>query len=65
MSTFRKSTKCANNACVEVAIFDDHVSVRDSKQGNDLALDFTHDEWRAFVAGVADGEFSLPLATAV
>lgn len=37
-----------------------HVLVRDSKLGDaSPVLDFTPDEWRAFVAGVKDGEFDL------
>jgi hypothetical protein len=62
-SIFRKSTKCGTNTCVEVAISDDRVDVRDSKQSNGAVLEFTHDEWRDFLAGVVDGEFSLPLTT--
>ena len=45
--------------CVEVAVLPDGlVKVRDSKAGDaGPVLDFTPGEWRAFLAGVRDGEF--------
>jgi hypothetical protein len=33
------------------------VAVRDSKNPDGSRLIFSHDEWRAFVAGVRAGEF--------
>jgi len=53
---WRKSSYSGSNGggCVEVAaLADDRFAVRDS------ALVFTHDEWRAFTAGVRGGEFDL------
>jgi hypothetical protein len=46
-------------ACVEVAdLADGGRAVRDSKdRGAGPILSFTAEEWRAFVAGVKDGEF--------
>jgi hypothetical protein len=35
------------------------VAVRDSKDREGPALVFTRDQWRAFTAGVRDGEFEL------
>ena len=56
--------------CVEVTITDDAAAVsahkadagrlilmRDSKDPDGPVLAFTEDEWRAFIAGVKDGEF--------
>jgi hypothetical protein len=48
----------ANGACVEVARSGKRrVLVRDSKKPGDGHLAFTKAEWRAFVAGVKDGDF--------
>ncbi|WP_219416610.1 DUF397 domain-containing protein [Pseudonocardia nigra] len=50
-----------NGDCVEVAFVRDGVGVRDSKQhGRGPVLQFTPDEWTAFLAGVRAGEFDLP-----
>ena len=57
---YKRSSYCGTNACVEVAIGDDVVSVRDSKNLEAGELRFTHDEWRAFVIGVKADELSLP-----
>ncbi len=35
------------------------IAVRDSKDPGGPVLDFTPAEWRAFIAGVRDGEFDL------
>ena len=36
------------------------IAMRDGKNPDGPALIFTPDEWRAFTAGVQDGEFDLP-----
>jgi Domain of unknown function (DUF397) len=53
-------------ACVEVAIMpgtkegsDEVIAMRDSRSPEGPVLIFTPDEWRAFTAGVQDGEFDL------
>jgi hypothetical protein len=57
---WRKSSKCANCACVEVAmISNDEYLIRDSKQPEAPALSFTGEEWTAFVDGVQAGEFQF------
>jgi hypothetical protein len=58
---WRKSSHSCSCNCVEVAFVDGTVAVRDSKMPNGSALLFTRDEWRAFLAGVLDGEFELPI----
>jgi hypothetical protein len=45
--------------CVEVAVVDGQVLVRDSKDPDGPALAFTPSEWRAFISGVKDSEFDL------
>jgi hypothetical protein len=54
---FKSSRSSGNGACVEVAIVDDGVAVRDTKDRATGMLQFTHEEWRAFVGGVKAGEF--------
>jgi hypothetical protein len=54
---WRKSTRSGPNGCVEVAVVDGNTAVRDSKHPNGAVLVFTPVEWRAFIAGVRDGEF--------
>ena len=57
---WRKSSRSnTNGACLEVRLVNDHVQVRDSKHhGHGPILSFTIPEWKAFVEGVADGEFA-------
>lgn len=58
---FRKSSRSLGNGqCVEVDAAGGDVKVRDSKNPGGPALTFTRAEWRAFTAGVKDGEFDLP-----
>jgi hypothetical protein len=54
---WRKSSHSGNNGCVEVARVGDLIAVRDSKDPEGGVLLFNAREWRAFVAGVRDGEF--------
>ncbi len=55
---FVKSTACSHcKNCLAVANKDGIVAVRDTK---DLStLQFSLEEWRAFVAGVKKGEFDF------
>lgn len=55
--TWRRSTRCATGACVEVAFIEDGVLVRDSKAPTEPALKFSRTEWMAFTAGVRAGDF--------
>ena len=57
---WRKSSFSANGgaSCVEVADHDGMILVRDTKDhGRGPVQRFTRAEWRAFVAGVRNGEF--------
>jgi hypothetical protein len=56
---FKSTRSSGNGNCVEVAIVDDTVGVRDSKDRSGPVLVFTASEWRAFVAGAKDGQFDL------
>ncbi len=57
---WQKSAFCANNACVEVRRDGDTVQIRDSKQGETGGtLDFTREEWNAFLDGAGTGQFDI------
>lgn len=58
---YAKSSYSGTGGCVEVrALPDGTIGVRDSKDSARPVLLFTPTEWRAFLAGVRDGEFDLP-----
>lgn len=52
-----RSNGNGGNNCVEVAILDTEVAVRNSKTPDGPVVPFTLTEWRCFVAGAKDGEF--------
>ena len=59
--TYTKSSHSGMSGCVEVRLLSDGtIGIRDSKDVAQQALVFTQLEWRAFLAGVRDGEFDLP-----
>jgi Domain of unknown function (DUF397) len=56
--TFRRSSWCTDaHGCVEVAMGEDRVTLRDVKDPEGARLVFDHAEWSAFVQGVKAGEF--------
>jgi hypothetical protein len=57
---WRKSMVSDTGGCVEVAFAQGSVGVRDTKDGGTgPILEFNEREWRAFIAGVAAGEFDF------
>lgn len=58
-AVWTRSSRCESNACVEVAFVEDKVLVRNSN-ARSLVVRISHDEWRAFLAGVRRGEFRVP-----
>ncbi|MBV9447033.1 MAG: DUF397 domain-containing protein [Acidobacteriaceae bacterium] len=57
---WRKSSFSGSEAnCVEAASADGVVLVRDTKDRHGQVHRFPADQWRAFVAGVRNGEFDL------
>ena len=57
---WKKSTRSGGNGdCVEVAITDEGVAVRDTKDRDGGTQIYTRAEWAAFVDGVKGGEFDL------
>jgi hypothetical protein len=54
----KSSYSFANGNCVEVAnLTGGQVGVRDSKNVGGPVIQFTPDEWHAFLGGVRNGEF--------
>ena len=56
---WRRSSSCDSGSCVVVAIGDDDVHVRDSKEERGPVLRFDLDEWREFVRAVKAGRFDV------
>jgi hypothetical protein len=58
---FSKSSESGpwTDNCVEVGSCDCGIQVRDSKDQSGPVLTFNHAEWKAFLAGVRNGEFDL------
>ena len=57
-----RSRACSSDGCVEVAhLAGGSVAVRDSKDAARPAHVFDREEWAAFIAGVKNGEFDLPV----
>ncbi len=54
--TWHQSTACTSGSCVQVAHADGSVFIRMSHDPTHV-LEFTPDEWTAFVQGVNAGEF--------
>lgn len=59
-AVWHKSTRSSGNGnCVEVAILDREIAVRDTKDRSGPVLQFTPVQWSAFVAGTKNGDFDL------
>jgi hypothetical protein len=56
---WRRSRRCANGTCVEVAKVGDDYLIRDSKNTEGTPLRFSADEWSTFVDAIRGGEFDL------
>jgi hypothetical protein len=53
-----KSSYCESSGCIEVAkLQNGDVLLRDSKQADGPVLQYTPQEWRAFLDGAKDGQF--------
>ena len=57
---WRKSSASESGGSVEVAIGPEAVYIRNSRHRSGPVLEFQHNEWAAFLAGVHTGEFDLP-----
>ena len=54
---WRKSSRSATSACVEIASRLDAILVRDSKNPHGAILSFDRTTFAAFIGGVVRGEF--------
>jgi hypothetical protein len=54
---WRKSTHSSQGGCLEVAVIEGQVAIRDSKNRRGPVLKFTPVEWGDFIAGVRAGQF--------
>jgi hypothetical protein len=56
--TWQRPAGCESGACVEIAITDAEVLVRNSGRP-DAVISFDHGEWRGFLAAAGAGEFAV------
>lgn len=56
---WRRAGGCESTQCVEVALTDAKVLIRNSGQPYGSVVTFDHGEWRRFVAAVTAGEFAV------
>jgi hypothetical protein len=56
-AVYATSSFCASGECVAVAQRDGLVLVRDAKHPRRPPLEFSREEWQAFILGVKAGEF--------
>jgi hypothetical protein len=56
-SAWRKSSRCGNSTCVEIATVDGGYLIRDSKNPDQAPLQFTEEELAVFAASFTAGEF--------
>ncbi|MFI7539729.1 DUF397 domain-containing protein [Actinoplanes sp. NPDC049599] len=54
---WRKSQRCGNSTCVEIAPFEGGYLIRDSKNPDQEPLRFTEEELAVFAAAFTAGEF--------
>ena len=58
LTWIKSSLSFSNGNCVEVAsLAEGGVGVRNSRDAEGAVLQFTPDEWHAFIGGVHNGEF--------
>jgi hypothetical protein len=57
-ASWRKSSRCEGGHCVEVALRDGDVAMRNSTVP-DLQLQLSAEAWRSLVAGLRAGEFDI------
>ena len=55
-TVWRKSTRCGSSACVEIAMTESAILMRDSKDLNVPALHFSKNSWVDFVSAIRNGE---------
>jgi len=56
--TWRRSSRCANGTCLEVAFDSESVYLRDSKDPDGPVLQFSHSAWRDLVGDIKASDFT-------
>jgi hypothetical protein len=59
---WQRSSRCGSSTCVEVAQIGDRVAIRDSKRPDAPFLEYSREEWHAFLTGMKAGEFDHVMA---
>jgi len=57
--TWIRSTVCASTTCLEVAIGEAQVMLRNSTSPEGPEVAVTRDEWQVFLQGAKNGDFDL------
>jgi hypothetical protein len=60
VTEWRRSSRCGDTNCVEVARTSIGFAVRDSKNPALTPLSLSTEQWRTFVAGIHAGDFDSP-----
>ena len=55
--TWHTALSCESGACVEVAANQNTILIRNSRQPDGPLIEYTSEEWHAFVSGVKKGDF--------
>ena len=55
--TWHTALSCESGACVEVAANQNTILIRNSRQPDGPLIEYTAEEWHAFVSGVKEGDF--------
>ena len=58
--SWRKSSASEAGGCIEVRLHDQTVQLRNSRLPLGHVLEFTFDEWKAFLDGIYKEEFTSP-----
>jgi hypothetical protein len=53
---WRRSSRCGSGACVEMSSDSEVVYLRDAKDPSGPQLTFSHETWRAWIAGLKDDD---------
>ena len=54
---WRTALNCEGGACVRVAATENSVFIGSTKHPSGPAIEYTPDEWHAFVTGIKNGDF--------
>jgi hypothetical protein len=55
--TWHTALSCESGACVQVAVDNHSILIGNSQRPDGPVLEYTPDEWHAFVGGIKKGDF--------